>query len=414
MKNKIIKALGSSTTKDTLISLGGIGSVAGIGMIFTIVAARYLGPQSFGLYSALSAVVTLLSSMGDMGISAAMVNFLPKVKNDRQVLISVSFWFQLIISVLISLALIAVSPAHQYLVPGTNSWQFIVIGFLTGIYVLQGFAIGVLNAEKKFLEVSLVQGMDSAIKMAITVALVTQKSFNIELAFVGNIVSCLVSVIYGLKHEYKNIRPIFPRQQLAEIFIFAKWIALSRTFSVVISRVDVLMLNALANSFQAGIYAAASRISLLFALLVSSLGGVVAPRFSSFKSKTEITSYLKKVTLMVSGICLLMLMTVLLADPIIRSVFGVKYLLAVPVFQAITIAMIPFLFSVVTTQPLIYSFNQPKFFAATTVIQVVSLVALDYFLIPIYGAFGPAIAMGLTNVLVLVLTGGRLIYLLRK
>lgn len=408
------KLLKSSTTRDTLISLAGIGTIAGLGMVFTIVAARFLGPESFGVYSALSAVVTLLASMGDMGISAAMVNFLPKIKNDRHTLISVSFWFQLIITLIISLLLIVISPTHRFLVPGSNSWQFVIIGLLTGIYILQGFAIGVLNAEKKFLHVSIVQGMDSAVKMAIALALLSQKSFNIELAFVGNIISCSLSVIYGLRSEYKNIRPIFPKQQLVEIFTFAKWIALSRTFSVAISRVDVLMLNSLANSFQAGIYAAASRISLLFALVVSALGGVIAPRFSALKKRDEVISYLKKVILMVSGIAVLMLLTVLIADPIVRLVFGVKYLSAIPVFQAITIAMIPFLFSVVTTQPLIYSFNQPKFFATTTIIQVVSLILLDYYLIPLYGAFGPAIGMGLTNILVLLITGSRLIYLLRK
>jgi len=410
---KIKSLLFSQTSRDTLVSFTGLGTIAAVGMIFSIITARGLGPAAFGLFSALTALVTLLSSLGDLGISSALVNFLPKVTDRRSVLISVTFWFQIAVTLVLTLALMAAGLFHNFIIPGSTPQHFITIGVLTGLYVLQGFALGIFNAEKKFLRASILQGSDSIIKLIIVAGLFFSRNLNIELAILANVFSTLVSLIYGFWGEFRNIRPIFPRAQLAEIFQFSKWIALSRTFGVMVSRVDVILLNLLAGSFQAGIYSAASRIALVFALLVSSIGAVTAPRFSAFIRKEDIRRYLKKVALMVGGISLIMLSTVVLADPLVRLIFGEEYLAAIPVFRAMTLAMIPFLLSVITSQPLIYSFNQPKFFSRVTIIQVVTIISLDLIFIPRYQALGPTISLGIANVIVVALSGWKLYRLLK-
>lgn len=411
--DKIKRLFFSQTSRDTLISFSGLGIIAVVGVIFTVITARAFGPATFGLFSALNAIVTLLASIGDFGISAALVNFLPKVTDRRQTIVSVTFWFQVIVSLIISLILITLSAFHQSIVPGSQTVHFIIISVLTGAYILQGFALGIFNAEKKFFQASFVQGLDSTVKLAIVASLFFSNSMNIELALLANVVSCFLSLIYGFAGEFKNIRPIFPRSQLAEVFAFSKWIALSRFFSVMISRVDILLLNLMVGGFEAGIFAAASRITLLFALLVSSLGAVISPRFSAFRKRHEILAYLKKVSLLVTCVSLIMLLTTLMADPLIRIIFGVKFTASIPVFQALTVAMIPFLFTVVTVPPLLYSFNQPRFLAKITIIQTVVLVCLDIILIPTYRAFGPAISLGVSNLIVFSFTAFKLFSLLK-
>lgn len=411
--DKIKRLFFSQTSRDALISFSGLGIIAMVGMIFTVITARAFGPTAFGLFSALNAIVTLLSSIGDFGISAALVNFLPKVTDRRQTIISVTFWFQVIVSLIISLILITLSAFHQSIVPGSQTVHFIIISVLTGAYILQGFALGIFNAEKKFFQASFIQGLDSTVKLVIVTSLFFSNSMNIELALLANVFSCFLSLIYGFAGEFKNIRPIFPRAQLAEVFAFSKWIALSRFFSVMISRVDILLLNLMVGGFEAGIFAAASRITLLFALLVSSLGAVISPRFSAFSRRHEILAYLKKVSLLVTGVSIFMLLTILVADPLIKIIFGAKFTASIPVFQALTVAMIPFLFTVVTVPPLLYSFNQPRFLAKITIIQTVVLVVLDILLIPTYRAFGPVISLAVSNLLVFSFTAFKLFSLLK-
>lgn len=413
MIGKIKAVFSAQTTRDTLISFIGLGTIAVVGMIFTVITARALGPTLFGVFSALNALVTLLSSMGDLGLSSALVNFIPKLADRRNVIISTVFWIQITASVILALALTAMGLKPDLIIPGSKAVHFVIIGVLTGLYVLQGLALGIFNSEKKFVQASFLQGFDSVVKLGLVAALFFGKNLNIELALLANVASCFLSVIYGFGRELKNIRPIFPKAQVMEIFHFAKWIALSRTFSVMISRIDIILLNLLAGGFQAGIFSAASRIALLFALLVSSIGSVIAPRLSAFVRKEDIKRYIKKVALMVGAISIFMIGTIIFADPLVRTIFGEKYIAAIPVFRALTLAMIPFLLSVITSQPLIYSFNQPKFFSRVTILQVIILIILDLLLIPRYGALGPTISLGIANTLVVGLSGWKLYSLLK-
>jgi len=181
-----------------------------------------------------------------------------------------------------------------------------------------------------------------------------------------------------------------------------------------VSRVDVLLINILASSYLAGIYSAANRVTLVFALLISSLNSVVNPRFSSFNTKEKIRNYIKKLFVFVALFAALMLVMIILAEPLITFVYGDKYAQAIPVFRALTLGMIPFLFSIVVTPPLLYSYGQSSLFAKTAALQVTSMILLEIILIPKLGAFAPAIALGTTNAIATLFLGIKLNFLLHQ
>jgi len=408
MVQKIKSLFFSSTSKDAAISMiGNIGVTLG-GMFFTIILARSISPSEFGVFSALIALSLIIVTIGDLGISAALVNFLPKLRSQRKSIISVTFWTQIFASIILCLILIASTPFKHFYVPESNNFQILLTSILIFLMILQAFSLSALKAEKRFGWVSFLQIADSTTKFIVLVSLFKFGFVSTTTALIATIVSVSITTYLGLRHEFANISFIFPKKHFKKIFRFAKWIALNRTFSIAIARVDIILLGVLSSSFAAGIFSAAGRISLVFVVLVSSLGSVVAPRFSSLDSPKKVKEYLKKLILLTCVISLGMLLFLPFARPIILLVFGLNYLEAVGVFQALIIAMIPFLFSIVTVNPLIYSFNVPNYVAITTVVQVVILIILDLILIPIYGAYGPTIAIGASNVIVLLLTGYKL------
>lgn len=405
---KIIKLLKTDTIKDTIVSLIGSVSIAGLGVLFTIVTARALGPSEFGILSVLTAIAVVVSSVGDLGISSALVNFLPKLKNQRQEIITFTFWFQLITAIILGLMVFVVLPFQNRIIPGSNTAQLVLTVMLTAVLIMENFAQGILRAERKFMLNSVSQISDAGVKLTFTAWVFFHNQLFIESALAFATISGIVGTIIGLSQEFKGISWFFPKHHFKNLFNFSKWIALTRIFSVAVSRIDVILLAALSSTFEAGIYAAASRITMLFTLMVSTLGSVIAPRFSAFNEKKQVTDYLKKISLLIGVIAIGMGLSALLAHPIVYIVFGAKYLSAIPVFQAMTFAMIPFLLGIITINPLIYSFNQPRFVAATTLIQVVLIVILDVILIPSYGAMAPAISLFLSNMIVLILTGYKL------
>lgn len=409
------KLLFSSTSKDAAIVLVGNVLVAAAGMLFSIILARGLaGPSEFGIISSLLAVGTILSSLGDIGVTSALINFLPKHPENRREILSLSFWVQAVIgSIMVTLMLVLV-PFNQRLIPGSDPWHFLLLGLLGFVLCLQIFSVAIFRAEKRFFWAVLIQSLDSWLKISFIFLLLTGNNLKITTVLIATLAASTLATIVGLSFEIRGIRFIFPKEHAARIFQFTKWIALMSVFSVFIGRIDIILLNALSSSYNAGIFAAAARVALVFVIIVSSLGSVVGPRFSGFSQREATISYLKKLTLLISGIALFMILMALLAPVIITLVFGPKYIPAIPVFRALTLAMIPFLYTIVTINPLIYTFNQPDFVAKITIVQVLLIVVIDYLFIPTLGVFAPALAIGVSNLLVLAATGSKLGQVLAK
>jgi O-antigen/teichoic acid export membrane protein len=412
---RIKELLLSQTIKDTLVSFLGLGFSAAVGLIFTVILARYLGPEQFGIFSAVTALYSIVYSLGDLGIAASLINFIPKLKEKRSELINTSFSFEIFVCAVILIIFVGFSIFHDSIIPGSLGKQILIAGALAINYLLISFIQGIFTAERRFLRYSFTQIIDSGIKIILILILMSVSGLSVETALLANVVSTLIALTITFGKEFFKIKLSLEKGILNKIFHFAKWLAINRVFGVFISRIDVLLLNLLVGSFQAGIFSAANRITLLFSLLVSSLGSVVNPRFSSFgEDKEKISAYIKKLLGLVSLISVFMLILVFLANPIINIVFGDKYLAAIPVFRMMTLAMIVFMFQLVTIPPIIFSFNQPKFVARLTALQVVVLIGMELILIPSLGALAPAIALGAANIIAILFSSIKLHKLLNS
>ncbi len=408
---KIKKILLSSTIKDTFISFTGLGITAVIGFVYTIVLARMLGPETFGVFSAITALIAIIYSLGDFGISSALINFIPKLKGKRQILINTGFWFEFIIGFFALIIFGIFSIFHTIVIPSSLAEQILLGGIIAFNYILISYAQSIFTAERKFITYSLSQIIDAGIKIIIVIILLSTSKLSISTALLANIISSLFALLITFGRELFTIKWQFEKSIIGKMFHYAKWLAVSKLFSVFIARIDVILLNLMMGSFQAGIYAAASRITLIFSLILSSLGSVINPRFSSFDTKKKIWKYMQKLFFLIGSICIAMTIIVLFAKPIINIVFGDKYIAAIPVFQALTIAIIPFMFTLITIPALTYSFNLPSFVAKLTIIQVIVIIITDIVLIPITGAYAPAIALGLGNLIILIASALKLRFL---
>lgn len=409
---KILVYIQSQTLKDSFVVMIGLSITAAIGFVYTVVLARVLGPSGFGIYSAISALATIVYSLGDLGISSAIINFLPKKIHARDHVINTSFWLQSMIVVLSFLFFLLIAIFHQYVIPGSIQSDILLAGTLAINYLFIGFAQGVFTAEKRFWSYSFSQIIDSAIKILLVFTIYKLNRLTIGTALASNVVSTFFALVITFWKELLSIKYDISGHVLERVIKFARWIAVSRVFSVLISRIDVLFLNLLTTSYVTGIFSAASRVTLLFALLVSSLGSVVNPRFSGFSDKKTLITYLKKLSLLVSAIALVMILCAWFGPMIIKFVYGAKYLEAIPVFQSMTLAMIPFLYTLVTTPALIYTFGQTAFYAKLIAAQVVTIIGIDLLFIPSLTYFAPVVALAASNLLVLTVSFLKLLQLI--
>lgn len=403
----------SQTSRDTLISLVGLAGTAGIGFIYTIVLARYLEPTSFGIYSAITAMASIVYSIGDFGFTSAIINFLPKSKEKKQVVINTGFTFQFIVGLFLLALFFIASYFHDFIIPGSVQYHLILAGILTLNYLLFNLLQSVFNAERRFWRISLGQILDSGIKITIVFILLSTTRLSISTAIIANIISSVLALLITSFKHLARIQPKIDRSMFSTMAIYSRWIGFSRLFNVLVSRIDVLLINYFLNSFQAGIFSAANRVTMVFSLLVSSLNTVVNPRFSAFDTKEKIRSYIKKLYILIIPFAVLMFLMGVFSGPLITFVYGEKYLQAIPVFQALTLSMIPYLFSIIVTPPMLYSYGQSSTFAIVSSVRIVLMIIVEIILLPRFGVYSPAIANGITNAAATLFLGIKLHYLLR-
>lgn len=380
-----------------LVSLG-LGTTAILGFIYTVLMARILSPDQFGVFSALVSLIAITFSLGDLGVGPAIINFLPKHKDKTQEIVETGYWFEYLVGFATIVFFGMVSFNSHLIIPGSVNQQFFLVGSISFNYLLIGFSQAIFTANRQFQRFSSSQIIDAVIKIVLVLAFLRLGRLSISSALVANFISTFFALILTFWNHLWKIKLNFNQKVFSQLFHYSKWIAISRFFSVFVGRIDIILLNLMASSFQAGIFAAASRVTLIFALLVSSLGTVINPRFSGFVSKSEAKSYILKLFLLVSFLSAFVLLSVGFSDQIILLVFGSRYLASSPLFKYLGLSMIPFLFTVITTGALLYTFNQSKYYAKIVAIQVTLIVLIDFFFIPRIGAHAPVLASFVANI----------------
>lgn len=401
--NKILAVFKTQTIKDGFLMGLGTFFTALFGFLFTILMARTLSPEKFGIFSALTSLLAIIYSLGDLGVGPAIINLLPRQPNQEIKIISTSFWFQYLVGLVLAVLLWVLAGFSHSLIPGSLPGHFYLIGSLVFNYILIGWAQSVLTAKRDFLRISLSQIIDSSLKIGLAYYLYTHSGLSISMALAANALAVSLALFLIFSKDLIVVPLKFDKKVFQQMFHFSKWIAISRFFSVLNSKIDIIMLNLLSSSFQAGIYAAASRVTLLFAITVSSLGSVVNPRFSKFETKKDFRVYTKKLLYLISGLAVLLLITVLLADKIIILVFGQDFLQSIRVFQYLSLSMVPFLYSIIFTGALLYTFQNSAYYAYLTFLNIFIIFVVNAIGIPQFGVMAPVFGLFLANIVCLLL-----------
>ena len=159
------------------------------------------------------------------------------------------------------------------------------------------------------------------------------------------------------------------------------------------------MLAAMVGATATGLYSIPSRLASFIIVLSGSFSSVLATRLASFGNREEEKKYIIKSSLALLPITLGIIIWIIFAEPFILLLFGQKYLPAVPIFQALAAAQIPFLFTVPAVSAIIYAMKKTVYIGTLSFFQLAAIFVLNFYLIPKYGVFGPTITFGITSTL---------------
>ncbi len=374
-----------------------------------IVLARYLlGPDGYGLlYFALSVigVVAIFASAGLPKSTARYVN--TYLEEDPSQISPILRRSALYIGVLAVCVGIALSVGNEWLAAALNEPElasFLVLGV---VYVFfRAFNQYCILAFQGFNRVdwSAAMGIIENITRLICVVILAT-GFGVIGAFAGYVLGYVLSVGVGLVALYLLFyRRYDPAAVLEDglsrrILEYSIPLTATRGANVLDKRVDTVLVGVLLNTTAVSFYTIAKQVAEFAAVPVRSLGFTISPTVGEqkFADRTDTAARVyeesfKHVSLLyIPGA----LGVILVAEPLIRYVFGTEYLGAAPVLQVLGVFVLVNAINLITTDSLDY-LGRARIRAIAKGITAIANFLLNLVLIPLVGVVGAAIATVIT------------------
>ncbi len=378
-----------------LLSLERVAILA-LNFILIIALTRSLTLEQFGTYSSLIAFASLFLPLTTLGLNNLVSKYFIKFPNAHHFYFNAALRLRLIGGV----SAFAIGLAFAYFIYQEQT-QIALIGLLLVMQIFNVFNL----VEYYFLSqqhVSTTQKYRLTIKIIIRCLLIFAAINKANISVLIIIFAseyALIALAY--LYVYKNNAQIAPHYfrtrytpTIKRLFTKSKWLFFSGLAMILYLKVDQVMLGQMVGMEETAKYAAAAKLSEFWYVFPV----LFANAFNALLTKEYLNDqrvFNKNCTLILSGLfasaLILAIITTVIADPLIISLFGHAYL------PSAMILSIHIWASIIVFQRAIFSkwliiTNNYRYSLYTHVIGAISNVLLNMALIPFYGGIGAAIA----------------------
>jgi len=389
--------LKTATLRQSGITFTGTVINGVLGALFFIIAARVLGPEDFGILSVTIVILTLISSVGDLGTNTGLVRFAARfIKTEPLKALQyfkLAFQIKLAVALIVLVAGWTISPQvvllifnkPELLVP----FRIALVG--VGGSLLFSFVTSVLQTRQEFFKWSSIYIFTNLLRLILLYLFIYYGALSVITAMIAYISVTYVGFFVGLfliSYKFITVRG---NVALGKGFInYNSWIFGITILTAISSRLDTLISARLISEVQLGFYSAANQLTQIIPQLVAALGTVIAPKMASMGDVAEFKKYLKKTQLLVLAVAFLGLLSIPIVKFAIPILYGIDYLSAMPLFTILLISMLIFLISVPVHNAIFYYFSYPKLFFWLGWGYLLIVTLGGWSLISTYGALGAA------------------------
>ncbi len=372
-----------------------VGNISGLSL--TIILARILKPENFGIYSLVLSVAMLAIAFSNLGIDGAVIRYtayyigkndLKKVRGHLYYFFKIKFFLALIIAaILITSAkeLASVFRDERLAIPFMIAGGIVFFASLANFF--KSFFIGLQEFRYYFLKQSIYE--------------LFRWVFGLPLAFVflasgalaGYSIAHLIAFLFLSFIVFSRYEKLIRGERSEPDRSSRKFIGFMTIASVsgiTYTYIDSVMIGYLLNSTEVGFYRASYTIIFAIVGLISSLSMVLFPTFTQMSNR-DIMLALKRLNKYVSIIAFPAAAGLFfLSEELIRIVYGIDYLNAIPAMIVLSFALIPGAFNYLGT--IFNSKERPDVSAAVITVSMILNVMLNYFFILSMGIVGAALA----------------------
>lgn len=373
-----------------------------LGLLTTIVVARFLGPEGRGQYAVATAIGTLAIQFGNLGLHVSNIYYVSQRREDLPKLLGNS----LMVGVVLGGALSGLTAVIFFLKPEwiPAGWPLLSLTLLfipLGLFYIlaQNLLLGIYSIRSyNLIEISGKAILVLLLGLFVIIGMVSVESF-FSAGVIALLIACCWTFVVIQSHLCEPLSVSI--DLLKRTLAYGLRSYLTAFFVVAIWRISLLMVKFFLGDEQAGYYSIAISIAdfvLLFPLLV---GTLMLPKLSSIPEPEKKWFLTRKVIIYVSlGMLVITGLAAVLIEPMVILLFGREFqpsafpffwLLPGILFCSINTVYIHYFLSVGMPSAVLYCL------ASATVLNVV----FNYFLIGWFGTNGAASSWTMTYVLLL-------------
>lgn len=390
--------------------------IIGAGLVYAshVFLARWLGSFEFGIYAYVWVCVTILSSLATLGLTSAVVRFIPEyvtkkrwgrvagiVRQSRLVTFSTAIVISGIGSCFIAVGAEFIAP--YYLIPLYIGMACVPLFALILLYteLARGFGWLALAYLPQFIgrPVFLIIGVGIILRVNQT----TDGATAMGVAMLYCFTTVLLQALFfsnRIPRAIRQARPVYHTRYWARITFP---LLLMQGFELFLYNTDMIMLGGFVDPDDIAVYTAAARTAGLICFVLYAVVAVAAPKYSALHAANKQTELRALVVAVVRWIfwpsLLFGIGLVIVGEPVL-ALFGPTFTSGYPVLVVLIIGNLV-VASTGSSAPLLnvtgYQSTCASVFGSTVILNIV----LNLVLIPQYGLMGAAIAtatsMGVTS-----------------
>ncbi len=309
----------------------------GLQFVVVVALARILSPDDFGIIAILALFTSIANIFIDSGFSAALIQRQNTTHSEE----STVFYFNLAIGVFAALLLCALGPwiAGTFKQPVLESLTY-VMAFNLVVNALGSIHTTLLTKVLNFKKLAKVSGISSLISSALALFLAL-KGYGIWSLAAQTLTSSLISVaLLWLWHPWRPAWT-FCFESLRSLFRFGGYLMVASIIDALDTNLYSILIGKYYSVRDVGFYERAQKTQQLPVNLIMLISSRVA--FSVFSSvaedKEKLARCFRKAQRLIMYINIPLLTSmIVLADPIVITLFGEAWLMSIPILQVLGIA----------------------------------------------------------------------------
>ena len=386
----------------------------GLNYVFNIFLARWLGPESFGMYSAGLSVFNLLGLLALLGLDNAVLRYVPSLafNNIRNVVLNIIGIGSVSCIVVTGVAYLSYSWLIQKTGANPDLLKVLPYFFMAiPAYVLGAMLLSVLQARHSVqLRMLAKYVIEPVTKFAVVISLM-YFSYTLTAALVGFVVaSWSAALVAGwgvakLMDKKQQSTKQNGSQTKQAIIRYSLPLVGSLMLSGIGNRSDILLLTQFQTTTDVGLYSAAMQTAAMLVIVGGCIESVFSPYLSACVVKAEIAE-LKQLYAMslrwmfLLGLPLFMMFEIFETE--IMKIFGHQFAQVGDCLRILAVAQMINL-ATGSANPILLFSGRTKIVLINSVVEGVIQLVFNLLLIPKYGvigaALGAAITMGIINVI---------------